>query len=83
MVNTPFPWIQANINSRKHQKNIVKVEYDDWSGNTSCEIADSGKVTCQGDNSDEGMLFGKENKALPYSANPLKISGEEQAKSFT
>ena len=28
------------------------------------------------------MLFGKENKALPYSANPLEILGIEQAQSF-
>ena len=46
------------------------------------EITDSGKVTCQGYNSDEGMLFGKENKALPYSANPIEINGIEQAQSF-
>lgn len=36
----------------------------------------------QGYNSDEGMLFGKENKALPYSANAFEINGIEQAESF-
>ena len=60
---------------------IVKVSahYDDW----SCEITDSGKVTCQGENSDEGMVFGKENKALDHSSTPIEIKGIEQAESFT
>ena len=40
------------------------------------------KSDLQGYNSDEGMLFGKENKARPYSANPIEINGIEQAQSF-
>ncbi len=57
--------------------------YSSYNETSSCKIHESGKVTCQGDNSGEGMLFGKDNKVVAYSANPIEINGVEQAELFT
>jgi len=84
MVNYPFQVDpnQIQFTSSEFSGDIRKIEHNEISKNLSCEINDFGKVTCLGHNTDEGMLFGKENKALPSSAIPIEIVGIEQAKSF-
>lgn len=73
---------QIQFTSNEFSGDIRKIEHNEISKNLLCEINDFGKVTCQGHNTDEGMLFGKENKALSYSPIPIEIAGIEQAKSF-
>ena len=84
-VSTPFPVDADQYTFTQETENITRVERSvAWEErDVSCEITDAGKVTCQGYNSDRGLLFGKENRELPYSANPIEIAGVEQAQSFT
>ena len=60
---------------------ITKIENKSYQ-ESSCEIQQSKKVYCKGFNSDKGILFGTNNKALKYSANPTEVNGVDQAKSF-
>jgi hypothetical protein len=82
MVNTPVPVDASQYQFTEASAKIVKVEYSEWGKDTSCEITDAGKVACQGYNSDEGMLFGKENKGISNSVIPIEITGIEKAQSF-
>ena len=82
MTNTPTKIDNNMFQVASFVSETENVTSIDKGNERSCEIHSSGTVTCQGYNSAKGMLLGEDNKALLYSANPIEITGVEQAELF-